>query len=254
MDKKVIVITGASGGIGAALAKLLGTQGNYLVLAARREAELKQVASLSGNNAISVRADVSTFSDVESLKNNAIKKFGHIDVWVNNAGRGISRRVMELTEDDLDEMFRVNFKSVFYSMQCVIPHFQERGEGHLINISSFLGRVPLASFRSAYNAAKAALNSLTANLRMDLRKTYPGIRVSLVMPGPVSTDFGKNALGGSPQTPPSASSVKYQTAEEVSAIIASVIERPVAEIMTNPAQVEIARRYYADIAAFEDKL
>lgn len=254
MDKKVIVITGASGGIGAALARLLGAKGHDLVLAARREVELRQVANQSGGRAVPVAADVVRFSDIERLKDVAIREYDHIDVWINNAGRGINKRVLELTEDDLDEMFRVNLKSVFYSIKCVVPHFQERKEGHLINISSFLGRVPLASSRSAYNSAKAALNSLTANLRMDLRKEYPRIHVSLVMPGPVTTDFARNALGGMPQSPPTSSSVKFQSAEEVASVIVSVIEHPVPEIFTNPAQVEIARRYCADIAAFEANL
>jgi len=254
MDKKVILVTGASGGIGAATARLLGSKGNDIILAARREAELKQVASRSGKNALPIVADVTSFDDVERLKNTAIREFGHIDVWINNAGRGINRRVLDLTESDIDEMFNVNFRSVFYSIQCIMPHFLEWKAGHLINISSFLGRVPLASNRSAYNAAKAALNFLTANLRMDLKKICPGIHVSLVMPGPVTTDFGRNALGAVPQSSPGTSSVRSQTAEEVAEVIASVIQHPVAEIFTNPAQVEIAHRYYADIGAFEENL
>jgi short-subunit dehydrogenase len=220
MDKKVVVITGASGGIGAALAKLLGSQGHQLVLAARREPELKEVAKDAKTRAITVVTDVRHLADMENLKESALIEFGHVDVWVNNAGRGISRNVMDLSEDDLDEMIRVNFKSAFYGMKCIIPHFQERGIGHLINVSSFLGRVPLVPYRSAYNAAKAALNSLTANLRMELKASYPQIYVSLIIPGGVATDFGKNALGSIPGgRPPGAPSAPLQTAEEVAAVI-----------------------------------
>ena len=118
--------------------------------------------------------DVTKRKDVERLRDAALKKFGHVDVWVNNAGRGIGKNVMELTDEDLDEMIRVNVKSVLYGMQAIVPHFQQRGKGHLINVSSFLGRVPLAAFRSAYNAAKHAVNALTANLRMDLRNGLSG--------------------------------------------------------------------------------
>jgi short-subunit dehydrogenase len=174
-----------------------------------------------------------------------------VDVWVNNAGRGITRLVLDLTDDDVDEMMAVNVKSALYGMQVIVPHFQKRGEGHLINVSSFLGRVPFVAFRSAYNAAKHALNALTANLRMDLRNSHPGIRVSLVMPGVVRTAFAANALGSLPGGGPPAGGPPGQTAEEVAAVIAEVIERPVAEVYTNPASAEMARRYYQDVAAFE---
>jgi len=88
----------------------------------------------------------------------ALAKFGHIDVWVNNAGRGISRLVSELTDEDIDEMMLVNVKSALYGMQAVLAHFGERGSGRIINVSSMLGRVPFAPIRSAYPASKHALN------------------------------------------------------------------------------------------------
>jgi short-subunit dehydrogenase len=137
-------------------------------------------------------------------------------------------------------------------MQAILPHFMERGQGHLINVSSFLGRVPLATFRSVYNAAKAALNALTANLRMDLRAEYPNIHVSLVMPGAVSTGFSANALHA-PET--ARAMTGAQTAEEVAAAMVALIDNPVAEIYTNPdVQLEQVKRYYADISAFEESL
>lgn len=136
-----------------------------------------------------------------------------------------------------------------------MPHFQERGEGHLINISSFLGRVPLVTFRSVYNAAKAAVNVLTANLRVDLRRTHPRIHVSLVMPGTVKTEFAAKALGGTPPMPPGGrSSIVPQTPEEVAEAVWGLIENPKAELYTNPASPEIVRRYYQDVGAFEDEM
>ena len=252
---KTIVITGASAGIGAALARLLGRQGHQLVLAARRKPELERVAAASGAAVEVVVADVRRREDVERLRDAALRRFGHVDVWVNNAGRGITRRVLDLSDEDVDEMMAVNVKSALYGMQAIVPHFQERGTGHVINVSSFLGRVPFVAVRSAYNAAKHALNALTANLRMELRNTHPGIRVSLVMPGVVRTEFAANALGapathgagGGGGGPPG------QTAEEVAAVIADVIEHPVAEVYTNPAGAEMARRYFQDVAAFEEQ-
>jgi short-subunit dehydrogenase len=255
--REVIVITGASGGIGAALARELAKKGSRLALAARRREELEQVAreakEAGAAAALAVPTDVTRREEVERLRDRALEEFGRIDVWVNNAGRGIGKKVLELTDADFDEMMTVNVKSALYGMQAV-PHFQQRGSGHLINVSSFLGRVPLVSFRSAYNAAKAALNALTANLRMDLKATHPGIHVSLVMPGVVTTEFARNALGvgqGSTYRPPP-NVANAQTPEEVAAAIAELIEHPRAEIFTHPAQVEIARRYYEDIGAFEN--
>jgi NAD(P)-dependent dehydrogenase (short-subunit alcohol dehydrogenase family) len=172
-------------------------------------------------------------------------------VWINNAGRGITRQVLDLTEDDVDLMMAVNVKSALYGMQTAVQHFIERGgRGHVINVSSFLGRVPMATFRSAYNAAKAALNSLTANLRMDLRAKYPDIHVTLVMPGVVGTWFGRNALYSPPDTPKYAGP-NVQTVEEVAGIICDVIAQPVAEVYTNPASAPLAQRYFADVGAFE---
>jgi short-subunit dehydrogenase len=250
-SSRTIIITGASSGIGAELARQLGAQSHRLALAARREKELSDVASQSGTEAITVVTDVRRRADIEQLRDRTIEAFGHIDVWINNAGRGIGKSVLEITDEDFDEMMLVNTKSALYGMQAIVPHFKERGSGHIINISSFLGRVPVATVRSVYSAAKAALNSLTANLRMDLRREYPGIHVSLVLPGIVMTEFAKNALGGTPQGPPPAGPMKPQTPEEAVAAIVKLIEQPVAEIYTNPVLQEIARRYYEDVGAFE---
>lgn len=254
MDEKVVVITGASSGIGAALAKQLGQQGHKLALAARREKELNEVARQTGKDTNSVVCDVTRRTEVEKLRDAALDRFGRVDVWVNNVGRGIGRKVLELSEEDFDEIIDVNLKSAFYGIQAIVPYFQKEKRGHLINISSFLGRVPFATFRSIYSAAKAAMNSLTANLRMDLAAEYPDIYISLVMPGVVTTDFSKNALGGTPQVPRRYGMAKPQTAEEVASVIAEIIENPKAEVYTNPALGEIAERYIHDVAAFEERL
>lgn len=249
MESKVVVITGASAGIGAALARQLGTEGHKVVLAARREAELNKVAAQCGE-ARAIVTDVTVRADVEQLKGEAIKAFGKIDVWVNNAGRGIGKRVLELSDDDLDQMMMANVKSALYGMQAVVPHFLQRGDGHLINVSSFLGRVPLVSFRSAYNAAKAALNSLTANLRMDLATSHPNVHVSIVMPGPVATDFASSSLHGTPLVPPPRM-MAVQVADDVADVIAGLIEQPRAEVFTSPTLKSLAKKYYEDVAGFE---
>lgn len=256
MSERVVVITGASEGIGATLAMQLGEKGHKLVLAARREKELREVCSKAGNHALAVVTDVTRRADVEKLKDEALAKFGHIDVWINNAGRGITKPVMQLSDDDVDQIIAVNLKSALYGMQTIVPYFQKQLRGHLINVSSFLSRVPFASFRSIYSAAKAALNSLTANLRMDLRKDYPDIHVSVVMPGMVLTKFHDNALGSTPQARRTsvANPQNAQTAEAVAASIVELIGHPQAEIYTNPASAAIAKEYLADVEAFEEKM
>ena len=253
---KTIVITGASGGIGAALARVLAPEHHNLVLAARRQPELDAVgmeAQRLGAAVACVVADVTIREDVERISRESIERFGSFDVWVNNAGRGITREVLDLTDADIDEIVATNVKSAVYGMQVAAHHFLERDTGHIINISSFLSRVPLASFRSIYSASKAMLNSLTANLRTDLAAKTPNIHVSVVMPGVVSTDFAQNVVGEKrrPMVAPPGKGPQPQTAEQVAAVIVGVIRMPVAEIYTNPALEPVVKAYQADIASFE---
>jgi len=251
-----VVITGASRGIGAAVARELARRGDSLVLTARSREGLEETAAASPNaRAHIVTGDVTRRGDVERIRDEAIRVFGHVDVWINNAGRGIVRPVLALTDEDVDEMIAINVKSVLYGMQAIVPHFMGRGRGHIVNMSSFLARVPVATPRSAYSAAKAALNSLTANVRVDLRRTHPGINVTLVMPGLVATEFARHARGSTGPIPPGAtgSSMKPQTAEEVAAIVVDVIDHPVPEVYTNPASQAVAARYVADVALFESE-
>ena len=254
-EQKTIVITGASGGIGAALTQVLAAEHHNLAIAARREKELDAVgadAQKSGASGVAcIVADVTNRTDVERIARETIERFGGFDVWVNNAGRGITREVVDLTEQDIDEMINANVKSAVYGMQVAAAHFLTRGAGQIVNISSFLARVPVASYRSAYSAAKAALNSLTANLRTDLAAKSPNIHVTLVMPGVVSTDFARNVVG---EARPPLAGPPPQTPEEVAKIIAGVIRKPVAEIYTNPASPPMVKAYQDDIVGFEARL
>ncbi len=248
MQDKIIVITGASAGIGAALAKAAGAEGARLVLAARRQKELEEVAVASAADALAVVTDATVRGDMETLARRAIERFGHVDVWINNAGRGITRLPSQLTDEDLDVMFRDNVKSALYGMQAILPHFQERDAGQIINVSSLLGRVPYVSFRSAYCAAKHALNALTAAMRTELRATHPGIVVTTVLPGPVATEFGVNAVGGGVD---SRSMPGAQTAEEVAEVVLDAIRNRAIDVYTRPAYADQVRRYYEDMDAFE---
>jgi short-subunit dehydrogenase len=246
---KVVVVTGGSSGIGAALGRELAKKGHRVVLAARRKDVLERAAKDAGD-ALAIVADVTKRADVVRLKDEAVRAHGHVDVWVNNVGRGINKKVLDLTDDDVDQMLAINLKSALYGMQAIVPHFQERGAGHLVNVASMIGRVPMPTFRSAYNAAKAGLSMLTANLRMDLAVTHPNVHVSLVLPGIVRTEFHDNALGGTPPL----GGAPSQSADEVAVAIVACIEQPAAEVYTMPGQREMVLKYYEDVAAFEAML
>ena len=244
MSEKVIVITGGSAGIGAAAAEKLSSGGHRVVIVARRADALARVASRCGGRAHPIVADVTRRGEVKRVVSEATGKFGRIDVWINNVGQGITRMPSELTDDDIDAVMQVNVKSALYGMQEVLPHFKARGEGQIVNISSMLGRVPFATFRSAYCGAKHFLNAMTITFRAEVQETHPGIQFTLVSPGVVATDFGLNAIHGgrdSRQLPGA------QPAEDVAAVIAQVVETRQPDVYTRPGAQETIAKYYATI-------
>lgn len=226
-----VVITGASDGIGAALARLLASQGHRVALVARRGDVLAEVADDCGPHALPLVADCTDRAQVNRAAAAAIAHFGQVDAWVNNVGRGITRAPSQLTDDDLDAMMRVNVHSALYGIQAILPHFIARGTGHVVNVSSVLGRMPTATLRSAYCGAKHFLNALTATLRDELAASHPGIAVSLVSPGVVRTEFGANALHGGPD---SRTLPFSQGVDEVAAVIADVLDTRAPDVYTAP--------------------
>jgi short-subunit dehydrogenase len=164
-----------------------------------------------------------------------------VDVWVNNVGQGITRVPSELGDDDVDAMIRVNVKTALYGIQEILPHFTSRGSGHLITISSILGRIPYAVYRSAYNGAKHFLNALIANLRDELAERHPGIRVSLVSPGVVRTEFRRRALHGPGSYPPMPDA---QQPEDVARVIADLIESGREDVYTRAGLRTRVLQYY----------
>jgi short-subunit dehydrogenase len=243
MDK-VIVITGASSGIGAAVARAGAARGASVVLMARREAQLREVAQTCADRAHAIVADATRREDARRVVEESIKRFGRIDVWINNVGRGITRQPSELTEEDVDDMITANVKSALYGMQEVMPHFKSRGTGHVINVSSMLGRIPFATFRAAYSSAKHYLNALTANMRTEVQQTHPGIQISLVSPGVVRTEFGANARYGGPDSRKLPDS---QSAEEVADVILGVIESRLPDVYTRRGARERVIGYYSSV-------
>lgn len=244
MHNKVVVITGASGGIGSALAQLLATRGASLALVARREDELRSVAARCGDLAHPCVADMTERKAVRRVVADVLARFGKIDVWVNNIGQGVTRLPSELTDDDIDIMMRVNVKSALYGTQEVLGHFKARNSGHVINISSMLGRIPAAVLRCAYNGSKHFLNALTANFRTEVQQSHPGIQFSLVSPGVVRTDFGRNALHGGPLSHHLPDS---QGAEEVAEVVAGVITSRRPDVYTRAGAHDRVVSYFTEL-------
>jgi short-subunit dehydrogenase len=242
MSEKVVVITGASSGIGAALAERLARRGDRVVLVARRKEALDAVAARCGGRASVMVADVTRRTDVRRVVDESIARYGRVDVWVNNAGQGISRPPSALTDDDVDAMVSINIKSVLYGMQEILPHFTSRNDGQIINVSSMLGRLPMAVIRSAYVGTKHFVNALTSLFRQELQQTHPGIAFTLVSPGVVRTDFGLHALHGGPD---SRNIPGAQDVEEVAAAIADVIETRKPDVYTFKGAQAMVSKYYA---------
>jgi short-subunit dehydrogenase len=244
MQDRIVVITGASTGIGAAAAELAAARGASVVLAARREQALREVAKRCGANALAVVADVSRREEVQRLMSEALARFGRVDVWINNVGQGITRPPSQLTDADVDAIMQINVMSALYGMQETLPHFKERGTGQVINVSSMLGRIPFAVFRSAYCGAKHFLDALTATFRAEVQATHPGVQYTLVSPGVVRTDFGLNAMHGGPD---SRSFPESQGAEEVAEVIVDVIESRRPDVYTRAGARERVVTYYQSV-------
>ncbi len=141
---------------------------------------------------------------------------------------------------------RVNVKSALYGMQEVLPHFRERGTGQVVNISSMLGRMPFAVNRSAYNGAKHFLNALTTNFRQEVQQTHPDIQFTLVSPGVVRTDFGRNARHGGPDSRDLPNS---QSVEEVASVIVDAIEACRPDVYTRRGARQQVIEYYSSLGS-----
>ncbi|MFD8565793.1 SDR family oxidoreductase [Streptomyces sp. NPDC059639] len=188
IESKVIVITGASSGIGAATARLLAGSGARLVLGARREERLRELAEeLRGGGAeVAVRAvDVSRRDDVAALVALAQETFGRVDVLVGNAGTGPVSLLDDLRVDDWDAMIDVNVKGLLHGIAAALPLFRAQGHGQFVHTLSTAAYRTVPG-QAVYSASKAAARTLTEGLRQE---AGPSVRVSMVSPGFVATDF-----------------------------------------------------------------
>lgn len=191
---KVVWITGASSGIGEALALAFAEQGAKLVLSARREEELKRVAAqcnMPENDLLILPYDVSVLSDAEAKAKMVLEKFGYVDVLVNNAGLSHWTRINDMSMDVLQRIINTNFLGSAALTKAVLPSMLEKKRGQIIVISSILGKIVTAK-QAAYNASKHALHGFFDTLRAEYGKD--GLKVLLVCPGFVRTNVAKNSL------------------------------------------------------------
>ncbi|MBW4580079.1 MAG: SDR family oxidoreductase [Tildeniella nuda ZEHNDER 1965/U140] len=220
---KVVLITGASAGIGAALARVLSERfhGVRLVLAARNEAKLEAVAAHCrdvGAEVLTVATDLAQPDQAIALAAKTLHHFGQIDVLVNNAGYGQMGPLELVPIDACHRQFAVNLLGPLALTQAVIPHMRDRGGGRIINVSSIGGRLAFP-IGGLYSASKFALEAVSDALRMELEPF--NIQVSVVEPGPVSTDFigvagthAKQAIADPETTPYSAAFKKLAQLEQ----------------------------------------
>lgn len=197
LQGKVAVITGASMGIGEAIARIFLQEGAKLVLCARELARTQAAAERIGGaaaNTLCVACDVSKRDQVDALMQAAVRQFGRIDILVNNAGFGLNDAVEKIRVSDLRQMFDTNFFGMLECMQAAIPIMRQQGGGDIVNISSVAGHIA-TPYMGGYAASKHAVQAIGMAARQELRRH--NINVVTVCPGYIATDFSKNMIKGS---------------------------------------------------------
>jgi NADP-dependent 3-hydroxy acid dehydrogenase YdfG len=196
LAEQVIVITGASSGIGLVTARMAARAGARVVLAARNVEALKALEDEingRGGAAYAAPTNVGDEYDMERLAQAAVQRFGRFDTWVNNAGVSIFGRVMDVSTKDMRRMFETNFWGVVYGSRAAVRHFSERREpGALINVGSFFGD-RATPVQSTYAASKFAVHGFTDALRMELEADGLPVSVTLIHPGRIDTPYNEHA-------------------------------------------------------------
>ena len=186
MRQRVALVTGASRGIGAAIARELSAQGYDVAVHYNRSAEAAQALARELPGAIALQADMADAQAVEAMVEQVAAHYGRIDVLVNNAGVALWKLAMDTTVQEWDELFGINVRGAFAATRAVLPHMVAQQGGSIVNISSMWGQVG-ASCEVAYSAAKAAVIGMTKALAKEMGGA--GIRVNCVCPGVIATDM-----------------------------------------------------------------
>lgn len=243
VSSQVMVITGATSGIGLSTARMAAANGARLVLAARNEDALHQLTEelrSRGADAIYVTADVGLVNDVERIAAHAIERFGGFDTWINNAGVGIFGKLTEVSSDDRQRLFDTDFWGVVHGSQVALAHLKTHG-GALINVgSAFADRAaPLHGF---YSAAKHAVKGYTDSLRVEAAAAELPVSITLISPASVDTMFpehAKNQLDRMPKLPP-----PMYAPETVAKAILHAAEHPRRELYVGSAGKLLASAAY----------
>jgi short-subunit dehydrogenase len=226
LQGKVVLITGASGGIGAACAAAFRARGAHIAAVARSAGKL---AAAAGPDGLAIPGDITDPTLRRTAVKRTIERFGRIDVLVNNAGRGYYRPTCNAPMCEVEQLFALNFFAPLEMMQLVIPGMHRQGGGTIVNVGSIGGRVPLP-WLSIYSASKYAIGALTDALRMELKGT--GIRTMTVCPGYVKTGFQDNAMGGDPPDRVVSARTFAITAEHCARDVVRGVERNVRTVVT----------------------
>ena len=229
---KIVVITGASSGLGEATARLLSAEGASVVLGARRVDRLRSLADEltgRGGKALAVATDVTQRDQVKRLVDAAVQTYGRIDVMINNAGLMPQSLLERLKIDEWDRMIDVNIKGVLYGIAAALPHMKQQKSGHIINVSSVAGH-KVRPGAAVYAATKHAVRALSEGLRQEV-KPY-NIRTTVISPGAVATELPNSV------TDPDAAERIRKFYEEV-AIPADSFARAVAFAMSQPEDVDV---------------
>ena len=221
---KVAVVTGASSGIGRAIALDLASRGTNVIAVARRVEPLEEVAELARKSAPgsrAVSADVADRSAIEGVIRDTLERDGRIDVLVNNAGIPMRKHASRLTVEDVERVMEINFYGSVYPTLAALPSMLEQKSGHIVNIASVAGRIG-SPREAAYSASKYAMAGFTDVLASDLLGS--GVEVHLVCPGPIDTE-----IWGHVQEPP-AYDGKFYPPEVIAKAVRACLERGVYEI------------------------
>ena len=232
LKDRVAVITGASSGIGRAAALAFAREGVRVVLGARRTDRLHEAAEAiqrAGGKARALQTDVTRPEDVRRLVGEAVAAFGRLDILVNNAGLGYFGRLESMSVEEVRHLFEVNVMGTIYGIQAAVPIMRSQGSGHIINISSVVGKRATPG-SGVYSATKFAQVALSESLRLEVADA--GIDVSVICPVSTTTEFFTVARARSPVKHDPTSPV--YSAEQVAEIILRCARRPRAEVMVYP--------------------
>lgn len=270
-NETVCLVTGASSGIGRALALRLAMRGARIGLVARRREQLQETARMAndlGGSTLVLPCDVTVRKEFEAAVEEVVSRYNKLDVLINNAGRGHFAYIEDTPEEHIENIFRVNVFSLWYGTAPALRHMRRRDTGHIVNISSMAGRIGFPA-NGAYVAAKHAVVGFNRALRAELAGT--GIEATVVLPGGVMTDWAEVTEGGSmlelfayeaqrgteiaretdTTLPPA---MPVLEADDVAEMIIGAIVDPVPELYTHPGSLDLVGGYENNQKEMESRL